>query len=110
MVRSEGLEPPRCYSLPPQGSASTNSATSAEENQKYRRFLSRRRRRCNKSGTGGQGPLVSGFKDLRWPRNLSGSNQFRQHLLDLDGNPVAVDKHDPARDRERIGQDLDLVR
>jgi hypothetical protein len=29
MVRSEGLEPPRCYSLPPQGSASTNSATSA---------------------------------------------------------------------------------
>src|SRR3954447_4095514 len=31
MVRSEGLEPPRCYSLPPQGSASTNSATSAWE-------------------------------------------------------------------------------
>ena len=30
MVRSEGLEPPRCYSLPPQGSASTNSATSAK--------------------------------------------------------------------------------
>ena len=29
MVRSRGLEPPRCYSLPPQGSASTNSATSA---------------------------------------------------------------------------------
>ena len=31
LVRSEGLEPPRCYSLPPQGSASTNSATSAWE-------------------------------------------------------------------------------
>src|ERR1700733_9506733 len=30
LVRSEGLEPPRCYSLPPQGSASTNSATSAK--------------------------------------------------------------------------------
>ena len=30
MVRSEGLEPPRFYSLPPQGSASTNSATSAK--------------------------------------------------------------------------------
>ena len=29
LVRSRGLEPPRCYSLPPQGSASTNSATSA---------------------------------------------------------------------------------
>src|SRR6266540_1813360 len=29
LVRSEGLEPPRFYSLPPQGSASTNSATSA---------------------------------------------------------------------------------
>jgi hypothetical protein len=31
MVRSEGLEPPRFYSLPPQGSASTNSATSAKD-------------------------------------------------------------------------------
>ena len=31
MVRSEGLEPPRCYPLPPQGSASTNSATSAKD-------------------------------------------------------------------------------
>jgi hypothetical protein len=30
VVRSEGLEPPRFYSLPPQGSASTNSATSAK--------------------------------------------------------------------------------
>src|SRR5207237_7067620 len=30
LVRSEGLEPPRFYSLPPQGSASTNSATSAK--------------------------------------------------------------------------------
>ena len=29
MVRSRGLEPPRCYSPPPQGGASTNSATSA---------------------------------------------------------------------------------
>src|SRR5260370_763384 len=29
VLRSEGLEPPRFYSLPPQGSASTNSATSA---------------------------------------------------------------------------------
>lgn len=29
MVRSRGLEPPRLASLPPQGSASTNSATSA---------------------------------------------------------------------------------
>src|SRR5436305_11169404 len=33
MVRSEGLEPPRFYSLPPQGSASTNSATSAWEDR-----------------------------------------------------------------------------
>ena len=31
VVRSEGLEPPRCYPLPPQGSASTNSATSAKD-------------------------------------------------------------------------------
>ena len=33
VVRSEGLEPPRFYSLPPQGSASTNSATSAWEDR-----------------------------------------------------------------------------
>lgn len=51
MVRSEGLEPPRCYSLPPQGSASTNSATSAK---RACRNL-RRRRRCNKSAIRGQG-------------------------------------------------------
>jgi uncharacterized membrane-anchored protein len=37
VVRSEGLEPPRCYSLPPQGSASTNSATSAWETGGLRR-------------------------------------------------------------------------
>jgi hypothetical protein len=33
VVRSEGLEPPPCYGLPPQGSASTNSATSANEDR-----------------------------------------------------------------------------
>src|ERR1700749_1033153 len=55
VVRSEGLEPPRCYPLPPQGSASTNSATSA----KYHRQAGSgpdQRRRCNKSTLGGQGP------------------------------------------------------
>jgi predicted XRE-type DNA-binding protein len=35
VVRSEGLEPPRFYSLPPQGSASTNSATSACLDRSY---------------------------------------------------------------------------
>ena len=41
MVRSEGFEPPPCYGLPPQGSASTNSATSALDagrNQEARRI------------------------------------------------------------------------
>src|ERR1700720_2345848 len=36
VVRSEGLEPPRFYSLPPQGSASTNSATSAFSRDRHR--------------------------------------------------------------------------
>ncbi len=31
VVRSEGTRTPRCYPLPPQGSASTNSATSAKD-------------------------------------------------------------------------------
>jgi len=35
--------------------------------------------------------------------------RFRQHLLDLDRNPVAVDQYHAARDRQVVGEDLDLV-
>src|SRR5712672_1653558 len=59
LVRSEGLEPPRCYSLPPQGSASTNSATSAWEIGTELAPDRINGRRCNKSGMEGQGPLAS---------------------------------------------------
>src|SRR5580658_9422725 len=35
LVRRGGLEPPRCYPLAPQASASANSATSAKDNAGY---------------------------------------------------------------------------
>src|ERR1700737_1389101 len=59
LVRSEGLEPPRFYSLPPQGSASTNSATSALGYRLEANGLPDRRRRCNKSGVEGQGGFAT---------------------------------------------------
>jgi hypothetical protein len=40
----------------------------------------------------------------------AGARRFRQHLLDFDGDPVAIDKHDAAGDGQGIGEDLDLVR
>ena len=58
MVRSEGLEPPRFYSLPPQGSASTNSATSAWDTGWKDWRPPDQRRRCNKSGMEGQGSFA----------------------------------------------------
>ena len=67
LVRSEGLEPPRFYSLPPQGSASTNSATSAREIGAGIAAGPDQRRRCNKSGMGGQGPRAQCFGDRTRP-------------------------------------------
>src|SRR5271166_3744208 len=67
MVRSEGLEPPRFYSLPPQGSASTSSATSALG--KCRLWAPDQRRRCNKRIGGGQGLMeawTQGFPVAFW--------------------------------------------
>ena len=56
LVRSEGLEPPRFYSLPPQGSASTNSATSALVGSVPKVMPDRiNGAGCNKSGMQGQG-------------------------------------------------------
>jgi hypothetical protein len=62
MVRSEGLEPPRFYSLPPQGSASTNSATSAKADR--HEGWPEQRRRCNKSILEGQGPPAPQIRGL----------------------------------------------
>jgi hypothetical protein len=69
LVRSEGLEPPRFYSLPPQGSASTNSATSAWKTGTGICATPDRRRRCNKSAMEGQGLLMWCFRCRRaWNR------------------------------------------
>ena len=69
------------------------------------------RRRCNKSGMEGQG--LASCRDfgeapgLR--RALAAAWQPRQHLLDLDGDAVAVDEHHAAGDWQVVGEDLDLV-
>ena len=33
-----------------------------------------------------------------------------QHLLDFDRDPVAIDQHHAAGDRQIVGEDLDLIR
>jgi len=38
------------------------------------------------------------------------TRRFRQHLLDFNRNPVAIDKYDTAGDRQGVGENLDLVR
>src|ERR1700744_1291617 len=63
LVRSEGLEPPRCYSLPPQGSASTNSATSACQDR-YGTPDRINGAGCNKSEMEGQGLPERPFQPL----------------------------------------------
>jgi hypothetical protein len=110
LVRSEGLEPPRFYSLPPQGSASTNSATSAWETG---RLLAPGR--INGADVTNQdwGDKASNHPDSEeiWAeRVLPGARQPRQHLLDLDRDSVAVDQHHAAGDRQIVGEDFDLVR
>jgi len=35
---------------------------------------------------------------------------LRQHLLDFDRDPVAIDQHDAGSDRQGVGEDLDFVR
>src|SRR5450631_4698396 len=101
LVRSEGLEPPRFYSLPPQGSASTNSATSALEDRPEIAPDRINGAGCNKSGMGGQGLA-------RLPDGLAGARRFRQHLLDFHRNAVAIHQHHAAGDRQVVGEDLDL--
>jgi hypothetical protein len=112
LVRSEGLEPPRFYSLPPQGSASTNSATSACWGSAMMPDRINGAG-CNKSKMGRQGLPVRwfGYRELpnsRWAR-LADARQPRQHLLDFDRDTVAVDEHDPAGDRQVVGENFDLV-
>src|SRR4051812_5127033 len=126
MVRSEGLEPPRCYPLPPQGSASTNSATSA---RRYRPEVVR----LAGSAVADLTNPSEGYKPARAPNStsLEGKSLFtarigpigcrspvrplprplraRQHLLDLDRDSVAVHQHDAGGDRQVVCQNLDLV-
>src|ERR1043165_3183481 len=63
LVRSRGLEPPRVAPLAPQASASTNSATTAceEECRTVRRWPGA----CNKSVRGGQGLALVGRSSPR---------------------------------------------
>lgn len=35
---------------------------------------------------------------------------FREHLLDFDRDPVAIDQDDAGGDGKRVGKDFDLVR
>jgi hypothetical protein len=110
VVRSEGLEPPRFYSLPPQGSASTNSATSAWKTGAG--FAPHRidgadvtNQRCRDKA------CRRGVFDAGNPgAGLPGAGQPRQHLLDFDRDTVAIDKHHTAGDRQIVGKYLDFVR
>ena len=43
------------------------------------------------------------------PNLLPNARQFRQHLLDFDRDPVAIDQHDAGCHGQVIGEDLDLV-
>ena len=44
------------------------------------------------------------------PAGSAAARRFRQHLLDFNCDPVAIDKHDAAGDRQGVGENLDLVR
>src|SRR6185369_5824355 len=99
VVRSEGLEPPRFYSLPPQGSASTNSATSApaevRECQRQSRTSGLHRRQIPSGADQGRHVTNQRWRDkaLSTPpngrRGLPLPGGPGQHLLDFDGNAVA---------------------
>jgi hypothetical protein len=71
------------------------------------------RRRCNKSGMGGQGLPVRQIQEMGPPKLRAGrsaaADRSRQHLLDFDRDPVAVDKDHAGGNRQGIGEDLDLV-
>ena len=71
-----------------------------------------RRGRCNKSAIRGQGRKGGDLAILPGSTPLAESataDDFRQHLLDFDRNPVAIDQHDTRRNRQRVGEDLDFV-
>src|ERR1700733_13332840 len=51
------------------------------------------------------------FWRLRWARLGSADARLAwPHLLDFDRDPVAIDQHDAAGDRQVVGENLDLVR
>src|SRR6476620_7382766 len=51
-----------------------------------------------------------GLAECRIRTALAGARQPRQHSLDFHRTTVAIDKHEPAGDRQVVGEDLDLVR
>jgi hypothetical protein len=57
----------------------------------------------------GQGLPTPCFGYRQAQIGLSGAGLPRQHLLDFDSDPVAVDQHHAAGDRQVIGEDFDFV-
>src|ERR1044072_3735646 len=100
MVRSRGLEPPRVAPLAPQASASTNSATTACEEEAG---PSRRLARAHVTNRPG------GDKSSENVGKSALVRRARQHFLDLDRNAIAVHHDGAPRDREVVGEDLHLV-
>jgi hypothetical protein len=68
----------------------------------------RRRRRCNKSAIRGQGRKEA-IQRFCQAAESAGSDGFRQHLLDFDRNPIAIDQHDAGSHRKSVSEYLDLV-
>src|SRR5580693_3991139 len=58
---------------------------------------------CERGVSGTNNGRIEGF-------GSAGARRFRQHLLDFDRDPVAVNQHHTAGDRQVVGEDLDLVR
>src|SRR5215213_10954296 len=107
MVRSRGLEPPRCYPLAPQASASTNSATTAceEECRKSRRLATRHV--TNRSGRD-KCRFDARQKRRKW-RISALIGRARHHFLDLDGDAVAAHHDGAPRHRKVIDEDFHLI-
>ena len=50
-----------------------------------------------------------GIQPICSAATLACANRFRQHLLDFDRDPAAIDQHDAGGDRQGVGEDLDFV-
>src|SRR5882762_7941408 len=89
------------------------TATSRQRVYQFRheRFC-RIRRALHRTGSTARDVTNRGWRDKACRRGVFGlasARQSRQHLLDFDRDPVAIDQHDAAGDRQVIGENLDLV-